>query len=354
MGCMVLGSIMYCPHPFSRVEIKANGDVYCCCEGWLPKSLGNILEASFDAIWQGKVAAEIRRTVVDGSFRYCTACPYLPGPGGPVVADSLQSSSLERIATLKLDYDQSCNLACPSCRTAHSSKFVDLPKVQRIHDAVLASGILERVDQLYVTGAGDPFASPVYWPMLQNFPVLKSNSNLKLFLHTNGQLFDVEHWEAMSSIQSRVTDVGISVDAACEKTYRLNRRSSWSHLWDNIDFINALQESRPITLGMFFTVQANNFREILPFVRMAFNHNVSWVSITALRNWGTYTKDEYRERAVHLPGHPLHADFREIICSRHLTDNRKIVLDSFDPNHAEQTVIGNAEALLPAARLIRT
>ena len=26
---------MFCPLPFTRLEIKADGSVYCCCEGWL-------------------------------------------------------------------------------------------------------------------------------------------------------------------------------------------------------------------------------------------------------------------------------------------------------------------------------
>jgi hypothetical protein len=321
---------MFCPNPFKRMEVKANGDVYCCCEGWLPRSLGNVLDVGLLEIWEGEVAREVRASVEDGSFRYCTACPFLPGPRGPVVSGRPADLCVGRVGVLKLDYDQSCNLTCPSCRVEHSDRFVDSSKVREIHEDVLGSGVLERVDQVYLTGAGDPFASPSYWPMLQSFPKLRSGGRPKLFLHTNGQLFDEAHWEAMADAQDMVCGVGISVDAACEETYRLNRRASWGRLWKNVAFVNGLQEERGFMLGMFFTVQANNFREIIPFTRLAFNHRAAWINVMALRNWGTYSAEDYRQRAVHVPGHPQHEQFREVIGDERLRDPR-ILLDSFEP-----------------------
>lgn len=339
---------MYCSNPFKRLEIKANGDAYCCCEGWLPRSLGNVLGQDLMEIWRGRAAQEVRISVLDGSFRYCRACPYLPGAGGPVVRDVPTRPNADRVGTLKLDYDQSCNLTCPSCRVIHSSKFVDLPKVVRIHEAVLSSGVLDYVDRLYVTGAGDPFASPLYWNFLKTLPEMPNNPALTIFLHTNGILCDEAHWAELGPNQRRVTEIGISVDAATAGTYLKNRRASWNKLWDNVDFINRLQRGgKELMLGMFYTVQANNFRELIPFLRLAFSHGVSWVSVTALRNWGTYAADDYRQRAVHLPEHCDYADFRRVVESEILTEDPRIVLDNFNPAYTDQDVICNPEALLP-------
>lgn len=345
---------MFCANPFNRLEIKADGSVYCCCEGWLPKSLGNILDGDLMAMWRGAAAKEIRETILDGSFRHCTACPYLPAGGGPVVSDIPADLSTDIIDTLKLDYDQSCNLTCPSCRVVHSKEFVDLSTVEKIHRAMLASGVLEKTRQLYVTGSGDPFASTVFWKFLQELPSIKTRPGMSLFLHTNGLLFDELHWDRMGRAREIVRTVGISVDAATDATYKINRGGSWNKLWDNIDFINGLQErERKISLGMFFTVQANNFRELIPFVRMCFNHKASWISVTALRNWGTYSDDDYLTRAVHLPSHPLHTEFKEIIASPVLRDDRRIVMDSFNPEFVRQQLTINARALVPANRLTR-
>lgn len=343
---------MYCPNPFTRLEIKADGSIYCCCEGWLPKPLGNILEQDLMEIWRSVAARQVRSSILDGSFRYCTACPYLPGPGGPVVSTGPIKPIADRIGTLKLDYDQTCQLSCPSCRVTHSRDFVDVPKVTRIHDRMLSSGVLDLTDKLYVTGAGDPFASPLYWNFLKTLPELPRNPGLKIFLHTNGLLFDDRHWSELGSNQRRVAEVGISVDAGTAETYRENRRGSWDKLWSNIDFLNRLQDAgHSIMLGMFYTVQANNFRELGAFLQNAFEHRAKWISVTALRNWGTYEREDYRRRAVHLPEHPDHSDFIQTISDPSIAQDRRIILDRFNPQFIDQTIICNPDALLPAARL---
>ena len=349
---------MFCPNPWTRLEVKADGSVYCCCEGWLPRSLGNVLEDDLLSLWNGSVVHEIRGAILDGSFRYCVACPYLPGPQGSVVAarpnDITLACSLNRVGTLKLDYDQTCQLACRSCRTVHSDDFVNIAKVNKIHEAVLASGILDVTDQVYVTGAGDPFASPLYRKFLYDLPDLLTcrGDGPTVFLHTNGLLLDESHWEAMGRTKDRVVGVGISVDAATEATYKSNRGASWQKLWTNVRFLNrkqveAARGGRQIVLGMFYTVQANNFRELIPFMKLAFDHNVSWLSVTALRNWDTYTNEEYRRRAVHLPSHPEHGEWMEIASDLQLTKDPRMILDSFNPDYGHQEAVCNPNAVLP-------
>lgn len=343
---------MYCKNPFERLEIKSDGSAYCCCEGWLPRPLGNVLESDLISIWHGQAAREIRESIVDQSFRFCSACPYLPGTGGPVTCstpDSLQALPSRRVRVLKLDYDQSCNLACPSCRVTHSSRFVDEDKVRQIYEAVSWSGVLSVTDRLYVTGMGDPFASKHYWELLRKLPALPELPNLEVFLHTNGLLLDTEHWEALGPTRDRVSEIGISVDAATGETYRANRSGSWDKLWDNIKFVNRLQSQnngRP-WLGFFFTVQANNYRELIPFVRLAKSHGASWLSVTALRNWGTFTREEYLTRAAHLPGHPSYAELCQIVSDPEISRDPQIVLDSFNPSHVDQHVVYDPRALLP-------
>lgn len=341
---------LYCEHPFTRLEIKADGRAFCCCEGWLPTPLGNVLESNLVNLWRNSaIAAQIRESIVDQSFRYCTACPYLPGTGGPVSFNwPSELPNADRIGLLKLDYDQSCQLACPSCRTHHSRHWVNHDKVKEIHDAVLASGVLDLVDQLYVTGAGDPFASKLYWEFLQNLPDLSRNPKMTIFLHTNGLLLDQDHWEAMPEARKRVTDIGISIDAATPETYKYIRGGSWSKLWDNIAFLNHLRARRnivrPIVLGMFYTVQAANFRELVPFVKMAIAGRANWINVTAMRNWGTFTGADYESRAVHQPYHPQHAEWLRVLEDPILKDPR-VILERFDPKNVGQGVLPEKETL---------
>jgi len=73
---------------------------------------------------------------------------------------------------------------------------------------------------------------------------------------------------------------------------------------------------------------------------------VRWISVTPLRNWGTYTTTDYLSRAVHLPGHPDHLAFKEVIEDARLTQDKQVVLARFDPSFTDQHVIGEPGSLL--------
>lgn len=78
----------FCAFPFSRVRLTAEGNVSMCCfqrpDPLKPESdayLGNILQQSFDEIWFGKLAEEIRQFTLEGELHkqcQCPGCPILP------------------------------------------------------------------------------------------------------------------------------------------------------------------------------------------------------------------------------------------------------------------------------------
>src|SRR4051794_31621476 len=67
----------FCAKPFRHLEIAAGGDAYLCCSGWLPESVGNVGNESIASIWNGARAQKVRRSILDGSFAFCGACPLL-------------------------------------------------------------------------------------------------------------------------------------------------------------------------------------------------------------------------------------------------------------------------------------
>lgn len=318
---------MFCAQPFREFQVRTDGVVHCCCEGWLPRPIGNIFESSAAEIWSGEPVQEIRASVLDGSFRYCTRCPYLPGPGGFVKEHAPAELDPSRIGTLLLNYDRTCNLACPSCRQQHVVLSREDPQVRRVHEAVLGSGALDVADRVYVTGSGDPLASPTFWHFLTHLPDLSANPGLRLALHTNGQLLDEQHWEMLD--RPRLSEINISIDAATPETYAKNRGGSWYRLWRNIEHAcqRRREEGLAFELGTHFVAQANNFRELTPFVELSLSRGADWVNVLFLRNWGTYDEDDYRRRSVHLPGHPEHPEFSDVMTS--LRANPLVVLPTF-------------------------
>ena len=325
---------MFCIEPFSGLSVTTNGDVFMCCFDWLPMPVGNILETPLMDIWKGKRATDLRVSIIDRSFRFCKpSCPFLANPRGPVMRGRGPSSPLPLtlIHRLTLSYDPTCNLECPSCRTSTLGK---AEKTDLIHDKIIHSDILKRVKLLYLSGYGDPVASPRYWSLLRNLESLPINPDLTVRLHTNGLLLTPEKWEKLGSSAKRITNISISIDAASEKTYKLNRGGSWQQLHENLAFISKLPGIR---LEMNFVVQTNNFREMPDFVEMAFKYSVQHIFFAGIRNWESawcngdrtliLSDVDHQNRAVHLPSHPQHAQLIETLKNPILKDPRVLLAD---------------------------
>ena len=88
MKCSRLGRVSpyVCARPFQMLEVHERGVTFLCCPSWLKPSIGNLAESTVDDVWNGSVARDIRRSVLDGSFSHCdeTVCPHLKNGTGPV------------------------------------------------------------------------------------------------------------------------------------------------------------------------------------------------------------------------------------------------------------------------------
>jgi MoaA/NifB/PqqE/SkfB family radical SAM enzyme len=314
---------MFCHVPFTNLHVFEEGDAYCCCPDWLPVRLGNVLESSLTDIWNGPIAEKIRNSILDGSFEHCTGCAYLPHARGPVT-ESPPPDLEKRIRLLNLDYDRTCNLKCPSCRSSPISRPSD--RAERIHEIVLESKIIEQVDGLYLTGAGEPLASPCCLQVLRDLPSL--NPRARVSLHTNSLLLNEAAWSALGPSRDQIRQISVSVDAGTPETYHFNRGGSWEKLWRNISFVNDLRhEGYRFDLFMYYVIQDNNFRELIDFCRTALDHGTDGISVFYLRHWpNALTPSEYAARAVHLPGHPHHDEFCSVLKSEELRRNPLIVL----------------------------
>ncbi len=313
-----------CTRPFEWFEVHPDGSVFLCCPAWLKRPSGNLLQGTIEEIWNGPVAQEIRKSIFNRSFHNCNhnRCPHLLNHTAPVccsdqvsdkrVKDALsaKNSQLSFLPRhLNLCFDRSCNLACTSCRKhVLQTHGVDLGRARQISD-ILLKKLIPAADSITLSGFGDPFGSPTYLALLRklnqrNFPQLRH-----VRLHTNGQLLTRQMWQNLPDLQPLVSEIEISIDAATEKTYQLNRPGGdFSLLLNNIEFLRTT--GAKLTLSM--VVQQNNWREIPEFVELAQRFQAA-VYLSQLVNWGTYTKEEYQRRAIHLPEHPEHQQARRIL-----------------------------------------
>jgi len=135
-------------------------------------------------------------------------------------------------------------------------------------------------------------------------------------LHTNAQLLTPRMWGTIpQDIQQLVESVDISIDAATPETYAVNRRGgSFERLLKNLEYISTLRKSGPLGwVGISMVVQENNFMEMPDFVHLGRRFGFDTVYFSQLVNWGTFSEEEFSNRAIHLPTHPKHPEFVDLL-----------------------------------------
>ena len=305
---------MYCAAPFTHMHLNISGEVNLCYgSNWTSRPVGNILRSDLWDLWNSLEAMEFRETIRDGSYRHCTDCR---------MPELHETGSLPRdpvlgiVKNLVLAYDRTCNLTCPCCRIG-----IEVPgdTTMAIHRSLLASKIWPHIQVLTTSGCGEPLASSLFWGLCSHLETIHLRPDFGLQLMTNGLLATSRNVERILRAVGRIVRVDVSVDAACEETYLVNRRGGdWHELMDNLAYL----DSTGIPLRMNFIVQADNFREMPEFVELASRFDAYYIRFDAINNWGSYTKGEYLERAVHFPQHPQHEELRSVLRHPALADER--------------------------------
>lgn len=316
-----------CLEPFKTLETTTSGLAYLCCPAWLPTPVGDINTTDAASMWLGPIATELRSSIIDGSYRYCSRrhCGHI---ANRMLAErgseeAVQITSAHEVGRLDeviahprqliLSHDQSCNLTCPSCRTGY---IVARSQEQARLESVMENTILpllKNAEYVNVTGSGDPFGSKHFRRLLKRLHK-DEYPKLKIDLHTNGQLFDERAWSELG-LQDFIRYVQISIDAANADTYKILRRGGdFGRLLKNLQFVKQLKLSGQIELLEFsMVVQARNFLEIPDFVRLGIEYCADQVSFHMIRNWGTFTQDEFNDEFIGSSSHRRHEEFLAVL-----------------------------------------
>lgn len=323
----------FCPKPFENLTIDPDGGIRVCCADWLPMQIGNVHHDRLDAAWNSPAAQEIRASILDGSFRYCDAntCPALVQNALPrrdeaaahrFNIDTGRTLLPHGPRSIGFGYDNTCNLACPTCRSdlivLRGDALAEAERVQREVEQLLPDA-----EFLLITGTGDALASRLYRSFLRTFEAERW-PRIRIGLMTNGLLFTPRMWDSFRSAHASISGISISVDAATPETYAVNRGGDFGRLSRNLSFAGRLlAEGQLDWFELSFVVQRNNFREIPDFVRFGFAVGASGILFQRLVHWaGTLSRQAYLEAAVHRPEHPDHEQLRTILATDVLQDPR--------------------------------
>ncbi len=319
----------FCPKPFEYLDIHyVEGEFRCyvCCPTWLPVSIGDLGTQSVQDVWNGNLIQEIRRSMHDGSFRYCdkVLCPEIQGETLHD-KDYIYKSEYKDYLTytdgkvphgpriLYFSEDRTCNLACPSCRTDYITLKDDLFEELKGKREQFLPELMRDVESLNICSSGDPFSSRLYREFLFEFEG-KRFPKLEINLNTNGVLLTKEVFQRMKNIHGNLGGIFVSLDAATKETYSIVRKGGdWSQLQKNLeDLVQFRKQGLFDHLQLDFVVQDHNYREMPLFVELGKKLGVDKVYFQRISNWGTFSAKEYQERDVLNPQHPLHQHFLDV------------------------------------------
>ena len=323
----------FCSKPFDFFEAQdlGEGKVFVCCPTWLNVSVGKLTEQSVEEAFNSKVNQEIRKSILDGSFKYCNhkLCPVIQNdtlhnsdaildPRYRKIIDTNQISGLTPIQ-YNLCYDPSCNLSCPSCRV-NKVYITEGPIYERkilIQQKIINEAFGKPHDRhckINVTGSGDPFGSKIFRDLLFGIDGSKY-PNIKITLQTNGVMFTPKYWGNMNKIHKNIDTVLVSLDAASEEIYNIVRRGgNWSVLMENLKNLSKLRKENKIKfLRLDFVVQKTNYKEMPDFVKICKELDVDQCYFSLVSDWGTWAVEEYKKHAIWKKDHEEFEDFIEVM-----------------------------------------
>ncbi len=329
----------FCEQPFTMILTlsghNSKPDTYACnCAAWLPYPLpeSRLDDAEEDGdVWNGPEARELRRSILEGDFSYCSLlmCPYIVKGSLPKrddVTDPVMRDIIDNKRThiaspprrISLGHDDSCNIACPSCRseiiTARNSarevmdSFVDRNILPRMQDAEV---------ELYLSGDGDPIGSKHYRRLLHSLDPVR-HRGVSVYLQSNGLLITPREWESLAHVQHLIKGMIISIDAAEAATYEdVRRPGKWETLTSNMEFIANLRRTGAIGwLIINFVVQKKNFEQMPAFVELGQHWSVDRVVFSKIfytPRAGTLESADFAANAIADDDHPDHPRFLEVL-----------------------------------------
>ena len=272
-----------CPRPYDTLLIDKQGSCYACeCTSWLPQSIGNLQIKSLDEIIGSDMRQHLQSSITDGTYRYCNEhqCSYLK-------SNTVLDSRPQHIKHLRLAFDESCNLRCPSCRTGliFHKEGKEFARRKLLADKVNTwLHTCEQDVQVHIGSDGDPFASHVYRHFMENTPV---KDNIKYSMLTNGLMFKEFHLKVPHVINN-LTKLGISIDGASKETYeKLRIGGRWEKILEGLECIAELKTKHDFQFDLHMVVQQDNWHELEEMLKLGRRYGVDRIYFNKIEDWNT-------------------------------------------------------------------
>ncbi len=307
---------MFCRAPFDCLDV-CHLHASPCCRLWLAEECHVNWSSLPDpwAIWNCEPFQVLRRSILDGSFRFCRGCPrWIDRDLRDTPDDSCQPVMQRGPFVVNFGTDSVCNLRCWTCYLHPGEPYTD-PADRALREAELRSFAAAFFPTSAISTfqtAGDPLASPMYRRFLQELD-LEGRVQPTIRLFTNRQLLTT-YWPTLQKIHRNIRSLWISIDAATRETYeRVRCGASWDHLIESLQFARHQRLHGAVTdLQFNFVVRATNWREMPNFVDLGRRFAADRVDFGLFRRmW--HPDAVFHAENIAAPSHPDHQAYCETI-----------------------------------------
>jgi MoaA/NifB/PqqE/SkfB family radical SAM enzyme len=287
--------------------------------------VGNILEQSFQEIWNGEKATEFRQSLIDKTYKYCDTNICIIADGEPK-----DSPIADYPSEVSLCYDNTCVQQCVYCR---DEPHVMSKEDQAKWDALIETDLIpmmQKAKLVTVNVAGEVFISEHSKKLIKR--AAEVYPNIKFAIITNGILCSEENLKKLG-IADKIVDIRISIPSIIEKTYnKIVRNGNYNSVMKNLEYVSELKKSGKINVfHMNCVLTSWNYKELIPITEYANKHGAT-LHVMIVKNMGQNTKflrqlDKY---LITDPNHPEYNEFVKIMNNPIIKDNDNFLInDSF-------------------------
>ena len=294
----------FCEYPFKRVRITCEGQVSMCCFH-RSGSIGSLIDNSFDEIWHGKIAEEIRKDTVSGSLHSLCQTPGCPHMTNSLVMKEVEYG--EYPSTLEIDLPNThCNVGGfkptakrPACIMCERSDPNFVPEVD-LMDFILPKikHIVPSLWQLHIQGIAEPFWHNQIYKILDHLNFDDHKDRIQITTTTNGILFKPENRKRwLDRVPNSV--LVFSIDASTPDTFykiRGSMKDMFERVIENLHGYNK-DRKRNQWLKIHNNINTMNVHEVIGMVQIAKSAGVDVVEFNPTSGFKTeILSNEYNSK----------------------------------------------------------
>jgi len=218
----------------------------------------------------------------------------------------LKGDKVRHTYYVSINIDDSCNLACPSCRKSRIYRTAGDDFSSRYNLVVRLLDLINNFDskiEIMMSGNGDPFASLIYRPLLLG---MEPKKNINIRFLTNGLL--LKKLMPKMKVKESIRHLDISIDAGDRETYeKVRLGGKWETLIENLDYV---KHNMDCEITLKFVLQKDNMASLENFVSLVERYQFRG-NIIPLEDWSVMKN--FSEHNVMDPVHPLNAKAKQLL-----------------------------------------